>query len=94
MTYFGILNVLLPLMILTGILMWGAERWPQFSALIGGLTVLGPVHSGVAWMLAAFIVGHVYLTTTGPKPLSSLQGMMFGTEEVEKGHLETQGGEA
>jgi len=93
-TYFGILNVLLPLMILTGILMWGAERWPQFSALIGGLTVLGPVHSGVAWMLAAFIVGHVYLTTTGPKPLSSLQGMMFGTEEVEKGHLETQGGEA
>jgi thiosulfate reductase cytochrome b subunit len=92
-TYFGILNVLLPLMILTGILMWGAERWPEFSALIGGLTVLGPVHSGVAWMLASFIVGHVYLTTTGPKPFSSLQGMMFGTEEVEKGHLETQGGE-
>jgi len=93
-TYFGILNVLLPLMILTGILMWGAERWPEYSAAIGGLTVLGPVHSGIAWMLAAFIVGHVYLTTTGPKPLSSLQGMMFGTEDVEQGHLETQGGEA
>lgn len=92
-TYFGILNVLLPLMILTGILMWGAERWPQFSALIGGLTVLGPVHSGVAWMLAAFIVGHVYLTTTGAKPFSSLQGMMFGTEELEQGHLKTQGGQ-
>jgi thiosulfate reductase cytochrome b subunit len=93
-TYFGILNLLLPLMMLTGILMWGAERWPEFSDWIGGLTVLGPVHSGVAWMLAAFIVAHVYLTTTGPEPLSSLQGMMFGTEEVEKGQLETQGGEA
>ena len=28
-TYFGILNVLLPLQIITGALMWGVQHWPQ-----------------------------------------------------------------
>ncbi len=40
-TYLGLLNVLLPLQILTGILMWGAQQWPQFSAQLGGLVYLG-----------------------------------------------------
>ncbi len=37
MTYFGILNVLLPLQIITGILMWGVQRWPEVAARLGGL---------------------------------------------------------
>ncbi|MCA9959654.1 MAG: cytochrome b/b6 domain-containing protein, partial [Anaerolineales bacterium] len=32
MTYFGILNVLLPLQVVTGILMWGVQRWPDVAA--------------------------------------------------------------
>jgi thiosulfate reductase cytochrome b subunit len=42
-----------------------------------------PFHSLVAWTFAAFIVGHVYLTTTGPRPMTSLQAMVNGWEEVE-----------
>jgi len=82
-TYFGLLNVLLPLQILTGILMWGVQKWPQIADLFGGLPVLAPFHSLVAWLFSAFIVGHVYLTTTGATPLEAMRGMVTGWEEIE-----------
>jgi thiosulfate reductase cytochrome b subunit len=86
-TYFGILNVLLPLQIITGALMWGVQQWPQVAGWFGGLPVLAPLHSLVAWTFASFIVGHVYLTTTGAQPLASMRAMMNGWDEVEV-HIE------
>ena len=82
-TYFGILNVLLPLQIITGALMWGVQRWPFAASWFGGLPFLAPFHSLIAWSFAAFIVAHVYLTTTGPEPLTSLRAMIDGWDEVE-----------
>ncbi len=82
-TYFAILNILLPLQIVTGALMMGVQAFPQVAGWFGGLPFLAPFHSLVAWTFAAFIVGHVYLTTTGPRPLTSLQAMVNGWEEVE-----------
>jgi thiosulfate reductase cytochrome b subunit len=88
-TYFGILNILLPLQIITGALMWGAQRWTGFATALGGLPFLAPFHSLVAWVFAGFIVGHVYLTTTGPEPLTAINAMMTGWEDVEEeAHLE------
>ena len=83
LTYFGILNVLLPLQILSGALIWGAQRWPEIAAALGGLPFLAGVHALVAWLFASFIIGHVYLTTTGPTPLEAIRGMVTGFEEVE-----------
>lgn len=82
-TYFGILNVLLPLQMLTGALMWGVQKFPQVANLFGGLTFLAPFHSLIAWTFATFIVGHVYMTTTGATPLEAMRGMVTGYEEVE-----------
>ena len=82
-TYFGILNVLLPLQIITGALMWGAQLMPSFANTLGGLTVLAPLHSLVAWLFATFIVAHVYLTTTGHEPLAGIKAMVTGWDEVE-----------
>jgi thiosulfate reductase cytochrome b subunit len=82
-TYFGILNVLLPLQIVTGALMWGAQQWPQIANRFGGLPFLAPFHSLVAWTFASFIVAHVYLTTTGHAPLANIKAMMIGWDEVE-----------
>jgi thiosulfate reductase cytochrome b subunit len=89
-TYFGILNVLLPLQIVTGALMWGVQRWPQIANLFGGLPFLAPFHSLIAWTFAAFIVGHVYLTTTGHEPLAGIKAMMIGWEEVEASAAKAQ----
>ncbi|MBL8351088.1 MAG: cytochrome b/b6 domain-containing protein [Burkholderiaceae bacterium] len=83
LTYFGILNVLLPAQIVTGALMWGVQRWPELAASLGGLPLLAPLHSLLAWLFACFIVGHVYLTTTGTTPLEAIRGMVTGYEEVE-----------
>lgn len=85
-TYFGILNVLLPLIGITGILMWGSQLLPDVSARIGGLTYLAPFHTLIAWLFASFIVAHVYLTTTGPKPLAAIRAMVGGWDEVEVHH--------
>ena len=82
-TYFGLLNVLLPLQIVTGALMWGVQQWPQVAAMAGGLPVLAPLHTLVAWLFASFIVAHVYLTTTGPTVLTDIKAMVTGWEDVE-----------
>ena len=82
-TYFGILNVLLPLQILTGALMWGVQAFPGVASWFGGLPFLAPFHSLVAWTFATFIVGHVYMTTTGATPLEATRAMITGYEEVE-----------
>ena len=82
-TYVGILNVLLPLQGLTGILMWGVQRWPGAADMLGGLPFLAPFHTLIAWTFASFIVGHVYLTTTGHEPLEGIKGMITGWEELE-----------
>lgn len=83
LTYFGILNVLLPLQIITGALIWGVQRWPETAAALGGLPFLAGFHSLVAWLFASFIIGHVYLTTTGATPLEAIRGMVTGYEEIE-----------
>jgi thiosulfate reductase cytochrome b subunit len=82
-TYFMILHVLMPLQGLTGILMWGVQKWPSAANWFGGLPFLAPFHSLVAWTFATFIVAHVYLTTTGATPLEAMRGMVTGYEEVE-----------
>ncbi len=82
-TYLGLLNVLLPLQVITGSMIWGAQRWPEITAALGGLLWLAPVHSLVAWLLATFIVAHVYMTTTGPTILTDIEAMITGWEDVE-----------
>ena len=82
-TYFGILNVLLPLQGITGIMIWGAQRWPELAAKLGGLPFLAPFHTLVAWTFGSFIVLHVYLTTTGHTPLAGIKSMIMGWDEVE-----------
>ncbi len=83
LTYFGILNVLLPLQIVTGALMWGVQQWPEVAGALGGLPLLAPFHSLVAWLFASFILVHVYLTTAGATPLEAIRGMVTGYEEIE-----------
>lgn len=82
-TYFGILNVLLPLQMITGALMWGVQKFPAFANALGGLPFLAPFHSLIAWLFATFILVHVYMTTTGATPVEATRAMITGYEEVE-----------
>ncbi len=84
-TYLGILNVLLPIQIATGVLIWKAPVWPRLVERVGGLGTLAAVHTLCAWMFAAFVVVHIYLTTTGRTPLSHLRTMMTGYDDEPEG---------
>jgi thiosulfate reductase cytochrome b subunit len=87
-TYFGLLNLLLPFQILTGALMWGVQQWPGIASMLGGLPFLAPLHTLIAWLLATFVVAHVYLTTTGATPTEDIKAMVTGWENVpaHEGH--------
>lgn len=80
-TYLAILNVLLPLQVATGLLMWGGQSWPAAVASLGGLGGLALVHTLGAWLFVAFLLAHVYLITTGPTLLAHLKTMVVGYED-------------
>jgi thiosulfate reductase cytochrome b subunit/mono/diheme cytochrome c family protein len=82
--YLLILNLLLPFQILGGILIWGAQHWPELAENLGGLAFLVPLHSLGAWLFASFLVMHIYLTTTGHTVTSNLRAMVSGFEEVPR----------
>lgn len=83
LVYLVILNLLLPWQVFTGLAIWGLERWPHLEEAIGGLPLLLPLHALGAWLFAAFIIMHVYLTTTsGRQPLDGIKAMITGWEEV------------
>jgi thiosulfate reductase cytochrome b subunit len=88
-TYLAILNILLPAQVITGVLIWGMQEWPQLAAALGGLPILAPIHTFLAWAFSAFIVMHVYLTTTGETPLSGIKSMVSGWENLEEHHGNT-----
>ena len=91
-TYLAILNVLLPAQVITGVLIWGAQRWPDLATALGGLPVLAPLHALLAWAFAAFIVMHVYLTTAaGDTPGAGIRSMISGWDDVEAPARTTHG---
>lgn len=79
--YVFLLNVLFPLQIITGVLMWLSGL-----TVIGpdALTVIAPLHSLGSWFFISFLLVHVYLTTTGRRITSYLEGMITGYEEVDE----------
>jgi thiosulfate reductase cytochrome b subunit len=81
-TYLLILNILLPVQLISGLLIWGAQRWPEMATKAGGLIVLAPLHTLIAWFFGAFLIIHVYLATTGHTVMSNFQAMITGWEEV------------
>jgi len=83
LTYAGLLNVLFPLQVGTGVLMWVAGLAPGTVAAIGGLSVITPIHNLGSWLFLSFLVAHIYLTTTGHTVLTNLRAMVDGWEDVE-----------
>ncbi|MFH1844585.1 MAG: cytochrome b/b6 domain-containing protein [bacterium] len=82
LAYLGLLNLLLPLQVLSGLLLWGGQRWPGLLDAVGGLALPAALHSLGAWLFGAFLLLHVYLTTTGHRPSALIVAMITGWEEM------------
>lgn len=93
--YLGLKILVIPVMVVSGFL-YMFHRYPQGhgSALLGagGFTTVAVVHTAGAFFLIAFVIGHIYLTTTGHSPLSNLRAMLTGYEELPDPHPVLQNG--
>ncbi len=83
MTYLALLNVLFPLQIVTGAIIWAVGKWPAVASAVGGLHHVAPVHNLGAWMFLTFFVLHVYLVSTGRTPTDHLKSMITGYQHVD-----------
>lgn len=79
-TYLGVMAVLLPLQVVTGLwLLYLIYRWQLAGA--ADLRILGITHTAVAALLTVFLVGHLYLATTGATPWALVRMMVTGYAE-------------
>ncbi len=79
-TYLGIMAVIVPLQILTGLwLLYLILAWRHAGT--GALRALGVSHTILAIFLTAFLVGHLYLATTGETPWAHFKMMLTGFAE-------------
>lgn len=53
------------------------------------LELVAIIHTIGAFALIAFVIAHVYLTTTGHKPTAAIKAMITGWEELD--HDEDEG---
>ena len=83
LAYLFILLCVGPLLWVTGGLYLFYDKWPAWG--LGGLPLewvaLG--HTIGAFMMLAFLIAHVYLTTAGHTPMAHIKAMITGWEEVD-----------
>ncbi|MFP4516973.1 MAG: cytochrome b/b6 domain-containing protein [Desulfovibrionales bacterium] len=81
MTYLSIVTFLLPYQIVTGFLYYFYNLWPEWQ-LEWVLATMAYLHTAGAFAMLAFIIVHVYMTTTGHTVFSHTKAMITGWEEV------------
>lgn len=83
LVYLGLKVLVIPVMVISGLL-YMFYRYPQnhASTLLGAgqLRTVAVLHTAGAFFLIAFVIGHIYLTTTGTTPLSNFRAMLTGHE--------------
>jgi thiosulfate reductase cytochrome b subunit len=83
LAYFVYMFIFMPLLLLSGIL----YLYPECSSLIlkiGGLKTIAIFHFIMAFVFTAFLIIHLYLSTTGDTIFSSLISMFTGYEEKKE----------
>ncbi len=82
-TYLGIVTVLLPFQMVTGLLYYYYNSWPVWG-LDWSLGVMAFLHTLGAFLILQFLIVHVYMTTTGHTVFAHIKSMLTGWEEVEE----------
>ncbi len=75
--------VMAPAIWISGLLYLYYSAWAGWGLDWMQLEWVALVHTGAAFLLVIFFVGHVYLTTTGPTILAQVKAMITGWDEVE-----------
>lgn len=82
LTYLGISVFLIPYQMITGILYYTYNSWPEMGIRNISLSTISFLHMAGAFALLVFLIVHVYMTTTGHSLATHFKAMCTGWEEV------------
>jgi len=82
LTYFFLEFFLVPLMVITGLIYLKYNYIKTAFGISFDLKYIAYIHIAIAFFLVAFVIAHIYLTTTGYKPMSAIKAMISGWEEM------------
>lgn len=80
--YLGLKILVIPVQVITGFL-YLYFNYPIRGFELESLQSVAVLHTFGAFLLFSFIIAHIYLTTTGHRPLSSVKAMITGWEEMD-----------
>lgn len=83
-TYLNFKVLILPIMGITGTMYLYEEYFYHLNLPLFILKNVAVIHTIGAYILVAFVIVHVYMTTTGHTVTSHIKTMLTGWEEVEK----------
>jgi thiosulfate reductase cytochrome b subunit len=85
LVYLGLKLLVIPVIVTSGLL-YMFYRYPQSRGIdalnVSGLATIAVAHTAGAFLLVSFLIGHIYLITTGDTPSSNLKAMITGWEEL------------
>jgi thiosulfate reductase cytochrome b subunit len=83
LAYLGVMLLIGPLIWVTGGLYLFYDKWAAWG--LGSLPLewVATGHTIGAFMMLAFLIAHVYLTTAGHTPTAHIKAMITGWEEVD-----------
>jgi thiosulfate reductase cytochrome b subunit len=84
LVYLGLELLVIPVLVTTGFLYLYHPELRAAGAEFVPVDVVAQVHTFAAWLMLAFLFGHVYLTTTGETPTANLQAMVTGWEDLDE----------
>jgi thiosulfate reductase cytochrome b subunit len=73
--------------VVTGLLYCLYNDWAAWNWTFLDLRLLALIHLACAFAILAFVIIHVYMTTTGHTLTSHIRAMFSGWEEVEEGEV-------
>jgi thiosulfate reductase cytochrome b subunit len=82
LTYLSLAALLLPLQMASGLLYWSYNSWAAWGLAGLSLDLVAALHLVLAFAILAFLVVHLYMTTTGHSPTAHVKAMITGWEEV------------
>lgn len=82
MMYQIIMLLLLPILFVSGLLLWDLKRFSYWVDLLGGVRVVDTVHVLLFIVFTGFLIMHLYLITLGRTRSEHIKAMLTGYEEV------------
>jgi thiosulfate reductase cytochrome b subunit len=83
LTYLGLKILMFPVQLISGFLYYYYNQL-HAAGFEYSLGTVAAVHTAAAFALLAFVIAHVYLTTTGHTVLGNVKAMITGYETVEE----------